>query len=161
MALQALVDELGAPAVDIPNNGPTPGIVAGKPTPENLAMTIAAVLPDGAVVVDESVSYGRGFFKNTHAASPHDWLQIMGGAIGFVGLAAAHLSRRWLLHDPGRVVPASALAGAALLLAADIAVRLLPGNGDIQLGVMTALIGVPVFIAIVASRRALFTQMQS
>ena len=34
------------------------------------------------MVVDESVSYGRGFFKNTHAAAPHDWLQIMGGAIG-------------------------------------------------------------------------------
>jgi acetolactate synthase-1/2/3 large subunit len=34
------------------------------------------------VVVDESISYGRGFFKNTHAAAPHDWLQIMGGAIG-------------------------------------------------------------------------------
>ena len=34
------------------------------------------------MIVDESVSYGRGFFKNTHAAAPHDWLQIMGGAIG-------------------------------------------------------------------------------
>ena len=43
---------------------------------------IAAVMPEGAVIVDESVSYGRGFFRNTHAAAPHDWLQIMGGAIG-------------------------------------------------------------------------------
>jgi acetolactate synthase-1/2/3 large subunit len=81
-ALQALVDELGAPAAAIPNNGPVPKIVTGKPTPENLATTVASVLPDGAVVVDESVSYGRGFFKNTHAAAPHDWMQIMGGAIG-------------------------------------------------------------------------------
>jgi acetolactate synthase-1/2/3 large subunit len=81
-ALQALVDELGAPISAIPDNGPRPAIVAGKPTPENLAATIAAVLPEAAVVVDESISYGRGFFKNTHAAAPHDWLQIMGGAIG-------------------------------------------------------------------------------
>jgi acetolactate synthase-1/2/3 large subunit len=81
-ALQALVDELGAPPADIPSNGPKPAIVKGKPTPENLATTIAAVLPEGAVIVDESVSYGRGFFRNTHAAAPHDWLQIMGGAIG-------------------------------------------------------------------------------
>ena len=81
-ALQALVDELGAPPVDIPDNGPKPKIPAGKPTPEGLATTIAAVLPDQAVIVDESVSYGRGFFKNSHAAAPHDWLQIMGGAIG-------------------------------------------------------------------------------
>ena len=81
-ALQALVDELGAPAADIPGNGPKPTIVKGKPTPEDLATTIAAVLPEGTMIVDESVSYGRGFFKNTHAAAPHDWMQIMGGAIG-------------------------------------------------------------------------------
>ncbi len=81
-ALQALVDELGAPASDIPDNGPKPKIPTGKPTPEGLASTVAAVLPDHAVIVDESVSYGRGFFKNSHAAAPHDWLQIMGGAIG-------------------------------------------------------------------------------
>ena len=81
-ALQALVDELRAPPADIPDNGPVPKIVSGKPTPESLATTIAAVLPDGALIVDESISYGRGFFKNTHAAAPHDWLQIMGGAIG-------------------------------------------------------------------------------
>ena len=82
VALQALVDELGAPPAAIPDNGPKPAIPRGKPTPETLATTVAAVLPDGAVVVDESVSYGRGFFKNTHCAAPHDWLQIMGGAIG-------------------------------------------------------------------------------
>jgi acetolactate synthase I/II/III large subunit len=81
-ALQALVDELRAPPADIPDNGPAPKIATGKPTPESLAATIAAVLPDGALIVDESISYGRGFFKNTHAAAPHDWLQIMGGAIG-------------------------------------------------------------------------------
>jgi acetolactate synthase-1/2/3 large subunit len=82
LALQALVDELGAPPADIPGNGPKPSVVKGKPTPEDLATSIAAVLPEGAVIVDESVSYGRGFFRNTHAAAPHDWLQIMGGAIG-------------------------------------------------------------------------------
>jgi len=81
-ALQALCDELGAPPAAIPDNGPKPAAVRGKPSPETLATTIAAVLPEGAVVVDESVSYGRGFFKNTHAAAPHDWIQNMGGAIG-------------------------------------------------------------------------------
>ena len=81
-ALRALADELGAPPAEIPSNGPRPVIVNGKPSPENLASTIAALLPDHAVVVDESVSYGRGFFKNAHAAAPHDWIQNMGGAIG-------------------------------------------------------------------------------
>jgi acetolactate synthase-1/2/3 large subunit len=39
-------------------------------------------MPEDAVVADEAVSYGRGFFKETHAAPRHDWLQITGGAIG-------------------------------------------------------------------------------
>lgn len=82
IALQALVDELGAPDVTMPDNGPKPDVPRGAPTPELLATTVAAVLPENAVIVDESVSYGRGFFKNTHCAAPHDWLQIMGGAIG-------------------------------------------------------------------------------
>jgi acetolactate synthase-1/2/3 large subunit len=81
-ALQALVDELGAPPAAIPDNGPKAEIGRGKPTPEALASTFAAVLPEGAVIVDESISYGRGFFKQSHVAAPHDWLQIMGGAIG-------------------------------------------------------------------------------
>ena len=81
-ALQALADELGAPTAAIPSNGAKPAVVKGKPTPEDLATTVAAVLPENAVVVDESVSYGRGFFRNTHAAAPHDWIQNMGGAIG-------------------------------------------------------------------------------
>ena len=81
-ALQALADELGAPATPIPDNGPTPAPGRGASTPETLAATVAALLPENAIVVDESISYGRGFFKNSHAAAPHDWLQIMGGAIG-------------------------------------------------------------------------------
>ncbi len=105
-ALQALVDELGAPPTAIPDNSPKPSVVHGQPTPENLATNIAAVLPEGAVIVDESVSYGRGFFRNTHAAAPHDWLSIMGGAIGAgiplavgaaIGLRAIGASQRRVL----------------------------------------------------------------
>ena len=81
-ALQALVDALGAPEGAIPSPGPRPDIVIGKPTPEGLAQTVAAVLPEGAIVSDESVSFGRGFYKNTHAAAAHDWLHLVGGAIG-------------------------------------------------------------------------------
>jgi acetolactate synthase-1/2/3 large subunit len=81
-ALQALVDELGAPPAAIPDHGPKPQAGRGAPTPEGLAASFASVLPEQAVVVDESVSFGRGFFKHSHAAAPHDWLQIVGGAIG-------------------------------------------------------------------------------
>jgi acetolactate synthase-1/2/3 large subunit len=52
------------------------------PTPEGLARTLAALMPEEAIVSDESISYGRGFYKFTHAAAAHDWLHLAGGAIG-------------------------------------------------------------------------------
>ncbi|WP_426957913.1 acetolactate synthase large subunit [Muricoccus radiodurans] len=81
-ALQALVDELGAPQAAIPDPGPRPERGRGAPTPEGLARTVAALMPDNAIISDESVSFGRGFYKETHAAPAHDWLQLTGGAIG-------------------------------------------------------------------------------
>ncbi|WBV42408.1 acetolactate synthase large subunit [Pseudoroseomonas cervicalis] len=81
-ALRALVDELGAPEAAIPDPGPRPEVGKGAPTPEGLARTVAALIPEGGIVADESVSFGRGFYKETHAAPPHDWLHITGGAIG-------------------------------------------------------------------------------
>jgi acetolactate synthase-1/2/3 large subunit len=81
-ALTALADELGAPTLAIPDPGPRPEPARGAPTPEGLARTLAALMPEETVVADESVSFGRGFFKETHAAPAHDWLQITGGAIG-------------------------------------------------------------------------------
>lgn len=81
-ALAALAEELGAPPAALPDPGPRPEPARGAPTPEGLARTLAALMPEDAVVADESVSFGRGFFKETHAAPRHDWLQITGGAIG-------------------------------------------------------------------------------
>ena len=51
-------------------------------TSEAVAQTLAALVPDQAILVDESVSFGRAFFPGTHDAAPHDWLQLTGGAIG-------------------------------------------------------------------------------
>lgn len=76
------------------------------------------------------------------------------GSIGFVGLVAPHLMRPFVRHDPGRLMIPAALSGAALLLAADIAVRLIPTQGEeIKVGVFTALIGAPFFIALIIARR--------
>jgi iron complex transport system permease protein len=78
------------------------------------------------------------------------------GTIGFIGLIAPHLMRPLIGHDPGRLLVPSALTGAALLLAADIAVRLIPSTTDIKVGVLTSIIGVPFFLyLIVRERRAL------
>jgi acetolactate synthase-1/2/3 large subunit len=81
-ALQALVDALGAPAAAIPDPGPRPQAATGAPTSEKLAQTVAALMPEQAIVSDESVSYGRDFYRGTHAAPAHDWLHLAGGAIG-------------------------------------------------------------------------------
>jgi acetolactate synthase-1/2/3 large subunit len=81
-ALQALVDALQAPQAAIPDAGPRPDAATGAPTPEGLARTVAALMPEGAIISDESISYGRGFYPHTHAAPAHDWLHLAGGAIG-------------------------------------------------------------------------------
>lgn len=73
------------------------------------------------------------------------------GVIGFVGIAAPHLVRALSGHDPARLLVPSALAGGTLLTCADIAVRLLPTDTELKLGVAAALIGGPVF-AIIAAR---------
>ena len=75
------------------------------------------------------------------------------GVIGFVGIAAPHLVRAVARHDPARLLLPSALAGGALLVCADIGVRLLPTDTELKLGVAAALIGGPIF-AIIAARLA-------
>jgi acetolactate synthase-1/2/3 large subunit len=55
----------------------------GALTHASIAQAIAMAIPENAIVVDESVTTGRGFFPPTAASAPHDWLQNMGGSIGF------------------------------------------------------------------------------
>jgi len=75
------------------------------------------------------------------------------GAIGFVGLVAPHMVRHAMGADPGRILIPSALTGAVLLTAADIAVRLIPATSEIKVGVLTALLGVPLFLYLILRRR--------
>ncbi|HZH50723.1 MAG TPA: iron ABC transporter permease [Microvirga sp.] len=76
------------------------------------------------------------------------------GSIGFVGLAAPHLMRPLVGYDPARTLVPAGLAGAALLLAADCAVRLIPSTVEIKIGVLTAILGMPFFLWIIARRKA-------
>jgi acetolactate synthase-1/2/3 large subunit len=83
-ALEALAGELGAKPQDVK---PQQYVELAKPTGAlthaSIAQAIAVALPENAIVVDESITTGRGFFPPTAAAAPHDWLQNMGGSIGF------------------------------------------------------------------------------
>jgi iron complex transport system permease protein len=80
------------------------------------------------------------------------------GSIGFIGLVAPHLVRRAVGSDPARVCLPAALMGAALLTAADVALRAIPANPnatavELKLGVVTALVGVPFFLAMIFRER--------
>ncbi len=78
------------------------------------------------------------------------------GTIGFLGLVVPHLLRPLVAHRPGALLVPSALGGAVLLLAADIAVRLpFPGN-ELKLGVLTALVGGPFFLWLIVAYRRQF-----
>ena len=88
-ALEALAEALGAARTPAALQAPhRPERPAGALTPETIAAGLAALLPENAIVVDESVTTGRGFFPLTAGAPPHDWLNNMGGSIGF-GLPVA------------------------------------------------------------------------
>jgi acetolactate synthase-1/2/3 large subunit len=88
--LEALADELGARktaplANAVAYNAALP---TGGVTLEKLGAFFNAMIPDNAIVLDEAVTSGRAFSSATLGARPHDWLNIMGGSIGW-GLAAA------------------------------------------------------------------------
>jgi iron complex transport system permease protein len=67
------------------------------------------------------------------------------GIIGFVGLAAPHMVRGLGIKDPTKLALPSALSGAIMVVIADALVRLVPASGEIRLGVVTSLIGAPIF----------------
>lgn len=75
------------------------------------------------------------------------------GVIGFIGLVAPIFARRLTGGFPGRAILPAALIGASLLLAADLVTRLAPLGRTLPIGVVTALLGAPFFLWLVAHRR--------
>ena len=108
----------------------------GEDTARSLGVPVTRTLQLAAV--------GTAFAVGTGAA--------VAGSIGFIGLVVPHLLRPWLGERPGALLPAAPLAGAALLLTADMLVRLapllLPLSAAPPVGVLTALLGAPFLVAI-------------
>lgn len=75
------------------------------------------------------------------------------GSVGFVGTVVPHLLRRLVRASPAALLVASALGGAAMVLAADIAVRVILPGRDLKLGVLMALIGAPFFLHLILRHR--------
>lgn len=79
----------------------------------------------------------------------------IGGNVGFVGLVVPHVLRPLVGISPRRLVPVAALAGGAFVVLCDMVVRAAPVTGELPLGVVTGLIGGPLFLVLlVRSQRA-------
>ncbi|TNF90041.1 MAG: iron ABC transporter permease [Gammaproteobacteria bacterium] len=76
------------------------------------------------------------------------------GNIGFIGLVVPHLVRPFVAYEPRRLLLASALVGAILLLLADVTVQSLPATTEMKLGVITSLVGAPFFLLLILKSRS-------
>jgi acetolactate synthase I/II/III large subunit len=98
-ALEALVEALSAGDEEIAaEKAERPPMPSGEITLPGLAAAVGALLPENAIVVDESMTSGRGLMAATKGSPPHDWLGNTGGSIGIalplaVGAAVACPSR--------------------------------------------------------------------
>ncbi|ATP59257.1 Fe3+-siderophore ABC transporter permease [Pedobacter ginsengisoli] len=77
----------------------------------------------------------------------------MAGIIGFIGLIIPHIIRMTFTADHRIVIPGSALLGGALLTGADLIARTIVAPAELPIGILTAMIGVPVFIYIIISEK--------
>jgi iron complex transport system permease protein len=113
-----------------------------------------------ALTLGEETAHSMGF-----DVSRLRWILVLGvaacvgaavsvaGNIGFIGLVVPHLIRPFVGYEPRRLLVSSALGGAVLLMLADIAVQLMASNGEMKLGVITALVGAPFFLFLILKTR--------
>jgi acetolactate synthase-1/2/3 large subunit len=87
-ALEALADALGAPREAVIASVAKPTLAVGRFEPVAFGQTLAALLPENAIVLEDAVTSGRAIFPPTFGAAPHDWSHVTGGAIGFAFSAA-------------------------------------------------------------------------
>lgn len=100
-ALEALAAVLPPPPTHSRREYERPRVPSGEISLPGLAAVVGALLPENAIVVDESMTSGRGMMAATRGAPPHDWLGNTGGSIGIalplaVGAAVACGNRRVL-----------------------------------------------------------------
>ncbi len=88
-ALERLAERVGARVEDARVQQPfKPDLPTGAFDLDKLAAILGNMIPENAICIDESVTTGRGFYPLTAGAPPHDWLQNMGGSIGYGGPCA-------------------------------------------------------------------------
>src|SRR5215471_1171638 len=108
-ALARLADELGAPDVPVADR-PAPDVRRGRITPEGASETLAALLPDSSIIIEEAITLRNFFFNALTNAAPHDSLENIGGAIG----AGPPLATGATIAAPGRRVVGVQADGSAM-----------------------------------------------
>jgi len=112
-------------------------LTLGEDAARSLGIDVAGVR--GRVIVGVALATGAA----TAAA----------GAVAFVGLVVPHLLRPFCGYQPARLILPSALGGTVLVTAADVAVRLIAPDGQLLLGVVTAMLGAPFFLWLILRMR--------
>lgn len=128
-ALAAPVVLAGA-ALLLPLGARLDALALGEATAESLGVPVASTMRLAALGAALAVGGGTA----------------VAGGVGFVGLIVPNLVRFGVGERPGALLAPSLFAGAALVLAADIAVRLVPLQQELRLGVLTALLGAPLLL---------------
>lgn len=135
-------------------------VIAGPFAAAGLALILAARAGLAALTLGEETAASLGVdLPKTRAFVIAGSALLVGasvsiaGAIGFVGIVAPHLVRPFVNHDPARLILPSALLGGAMLVAADLAIRLAPFDQELKLGVAAALIGAPGFVWVAATTK--------
>jgi len=113
-------------------------IVMGKDTAENLGINTKVVYLISLVLISLMVSA----------------VVCQSGLVGFVGLVIPHLLRMILGADHRVLIPASIIGGGGYMVLCDVLARVLPSQGEMPVGVITAMIGAPLFIFLLKSSRA-------
>ncbi len=114
------------------------GLILGEDTARTLGINLN--------LLQKRLIFGTAFCVGASVA--------VSGAIGFIGLVVPHILRPFVGHKPGQLLMVSGFGGACLTLSADISVRLIGTLPELQLGVVTAIIGAPfLFVLIAGSRR--------
>ena len=133
---------------------------AGPLSALGIALLLSAARSLDALVLGEEAAQSLGI--DLHAARRRIIVGVAlatgaataaAGAVSFVGLVVPHLLRRFYGCEPARLLWPSAWGGAVLVLAADIAVRLVSPDQQLRLGVLTALLGAPFFVFLIVRMR--------
>jgi len=112
-------------------------LTLGDEAAQSLGVNVASVR--GRIVVGVALATGAA--------------TAVAGAVSFVGLMVPHVLRPFYGYEPSRLILPSALGGAALVTTADIAVRLIAPDGQLLLGVVTAILGAPFFLVLILRLR--------